>query len=55
MSSQNLPENDHVSRYFGFDDLDEEGLPSPGAFELREGEEYLSVDWLEFLLSLIHI
>ena len=42
-----IPDSDHVSRYCSPRTL-ENGLPTFKAFELREGDDYLSVNWLEY-------
>ena len=49
----NLPNDDHVMRYVPWrrlrrDENDNVVGFLPQAFELREGEEYLSVNWLQF-------
>lgn len=43
-----LPDTDHVSRYCKPSAVDEEGLPTEQAFSLRQGEDHLSVNWLEY-------
>ena len=48
MKGDPLPSSDHVSRYCKPKTLSEAGRPFGSAFFLREGEEYLSVFWLEF-------
>lgn len=53
MSVKPLPETDHVIRYVRKRLLRRDGDGNvvgvlPQAFELREGETYLSVTWLEF-------
>src|SRR5215216_3191402 len=50
---KNLPDEDHIIRYVPWQrlrrDQDDNVIGFlPHAFELREGEEYLSVNWLEF-------
>ena len=42
-----LPDEDHVSRYCNPSAV-EGGLPMASAFIPRRGEEYLSVNWLEY-------
>ena len=42
-----LPDEDHVSRYCNPSTV-EGGLPMASAFIPRRGEEYLSVNWLEY-------
>ena len=43
-----LPDDDHVSRYCKPSAIARDGLPLAAAFELRPGEDYLSVNWLEY-------
>src|SRR4051794_14954963 len=50
---KNLPDEDHVIRYVPWGRLrkdEDENVVGflPQAFELRDGESYLSVNWLEF-------
>lgn len=47
MTGAALPDNDHVARYCKPSAVDEQGMPMVGAFKLRAGEPYLSVNWLE--------
>ena len=47
MIGSELPEEDHVSRWCRKTHV-EDGFPSASAFELREMEETLSVNWLEY-------
>lgn len=42
-----LPDDDHVSRYCRPSNI-EDGIPTTAAFLPRSGEEYLSVNWLEY-------
>ena len=49
MNGDPLPEDDHVSRYCKPTSVDRQGLPMAAAFRLRQGEEYLSVNWVEYL------
>ncbi len=42
-----LPDKDHISRYCKPSTV-ESGRPMPAAFIPRKGEEYLSVNWLEY-------
>ena len=44
-----IPDEDHVSRYCKPTAMAQSGLPMAASFRLREGEEYLSVNWLEYL------
>lgn len=48
MKGQAIPDSDHVGRYCGARTV-ENGEISAAAFMLREGEGYLSVNWLEEL------
>ena len=48
MSNEPLPDGDHVARYCKPSTLDERGYPAPSAFTIRAGENYLSVNWLEY-------
>jgi hypothetical protein len=48
MKDQLIPEADHVARYCRASTV-EDGEISAAAFMLRQGEEYLSVNWLEEL------
>ena len=43
-----LPNDSRVSRYCRPTSIGEDGLPLWTAFELRENEDYLSVNWLEY-------
>lgn len=49
MNGDILPDQDHVSRLCAPSQLDEAGHPTASAFRLRADEEYLSVNWLEYL------
>jgi hypothetical protein len=51
MKGQPIPDFDHVARYCGPRTV-ENGEISAAAFMLRDGEEYLSVNWLEALKCL---
>ena len=42
-----LPDNHHFSRYCKPTAVGRDGLPTTAAFELRRGEDHLSVNWLE--------
>ena len=46
-SGDHLPLEDHVARYCKPRTI-QDGVPGSTAFELREGEPHLSVNWLEF-------
>jgi len=43
-----VPDNDTVSRYCKPSAVGQDGRPLSAAFRLRPGEDYLSVNWLEF-------
>ena len=47
MTGDPLPDDDHVARYCKPSSVDEQGMPMASAFQLRSGEQYLSVNWLE--------
>jgi len=46
MKGQAVPDSDHVARYCKPTTIDEDEIQAT-AFMLREGEEYLCVNWLE--------
>ena len=49
MTEPQVPDDDNLSRYCKPSYVDGNGLPMVSAFELKkEGEEYLSVNWLEY-------
>ena len=48
MTNHPLPADDHISRYCKPSAVDESGLPMANAFSLRQGENHLSVNWLEY-------
>ncbi len=48
MKGKPVPDNDHVSRYVGGSKITR-GRITGAAFELRPGEDALSVNWLEYL------
>ena len=52
MTRVSLPDGDHVSRYCKPSAVDERGLPLSAAFLPKQGEEYLSVNWLEYFRAL---
>ncbi|MDI2593106.1 hypothetical protein POF45_16965 [Pseudomonas sp. 681] len=55
MNGDILPNVDSVVRLCGGSHLDPDtGSPGPGAFMLREGENYLSVNWLEYFQQYSH-
>ena len=47
MRNEPLPDEHHVARYCKPSSV-EDGLPSAEAFTLKQDEEYLSVNWLEY-------
>jgi hypothetical protein len=51
MTGNEVPDSDHISRYSGGSHVKSDGTLSGAAFRLRKerNEEYLSVNWLEFL------
>lgn len=49
MQRDRVPDTDHISRNCGGAQVHEDGRISGIAFRLRESEEYLSVNWLEYL------
>ena len=49
MKGDRVPENHHISRYCSTTRCTEDGQVTGAAFELRQTEEYLSVNWMEFL------
>lgn len=51
MKGDTIPDEDHIARYCGYSDLDEDGQIGASAFMLnvKKDEKELSVDWLEFL------
>ena len=49
MSKATLPSDNHIGRYCGGSHVDEDSDVDGTAFRLRAGEEYLSVNWLEYL------
>lgn len=48
MKGQVIPDSDHVARYCKASSVEDEVI-SATAFMLREGEEYISLNWLENL------
>ena len=48
MSAAPLPDDDHTARYCKPTVIDDNGVPLTSAFELRNGENYLSTNWLEY-------
>lgn len=49
MRRDRVPDSDHISRYCGGAHIHEDGRISGVAFRLRESQQYLSVNWLEYL------
>jgi len=49
MKGERLPPGDHIARYCGGSHISEDGSVAPTAFHLRPAEEYVSVQWLEYL------
>ena len=49
MQDKHLPFNDNTARYCPGSKIDDNGEISPTAFHLRQGESFLSVEWLEYL------
>ena len=49
MKGGHIPDSDHIARYCGAARIMDSGNISGLAFKLRDGEEYLSVNWLEYL------
>lgn len=49
MKGDLIPDDDHVTRYVSGSKIAPSGRITGAAFQLRTGEESLSVNWLEFL------
>ena len=49
MKDDQVPDSDHITRYCGGSSVESDGTINRMAFRLRKDEEYLSVNWLEFL------
>ena len=49
MKGDQVPDSDHIARYCGGSSVESDGTINRMAFRIRNGEEYLSVNWLEFL------
>ena len=49
MKGDQVPDSDHISHYCKGTSIEADGSINGTAFQIREGEEYLSVNWLEFL------
>lgn len=52
VSAKPLPDEAHVSRYCRPGAVGQDGLPLVAAFQLKGGEDYLSVNWLEYFQAL---
>ena len=44
MTGDPLPDDDHVARYCKRSSVDEHGMPMASSFQLRSGEQHLSVN-----------
>ena len=51
MTGTPLPDGDHVARYCKPSSVRPDGRPFALAFRIRENEDYLSVNWLEYFQS----
>lgn len=49
MKGDQVPDSSHISRHCGGSAIKADGTIDGTAFRLRKDEEYLSVNWLEFL------
>lgn len=49
MKGDRVPDSDHISRYCRGSSVESNGTINRMAFRIRNEEEYLSVNWLEFL------
>ena len=49
MKGDRVPDSDHIARYCRGSSVESDGTINRMAFRIRKGEEYLSVNWLEFL------
>ena len=54
MSGTPLPNQDHVARYCKPSAIGTDGLPKVAAFELRERDSSLSVNWIEYFGRVRH-
>ena len=50
MTDRNIPDADNVARYCSPRTVNEDNIPTLDAFKFRNGEEFLSVNWTEFLV-----
>lgn len=48
MNKSPLDDHHNVARYYGLRSIGDNGLPTQTAFRLRNGEGFLSVNWLEY-------
>ncbi len=48
---KDIPDKDNVARYCSPGTINEYNMPTITAFRFRKGEEFLSVNWLEFLVQ----
>ena len=48
MTNNDIPDNNNVARYCSPRTINEDNMPTTSAFSIRDGEEYLSVNWLEY-------
>lgn len=46
--TKEISDDDHVTRYCKGNHIGTDGIPLPAAFELRDTDKYLSVNWLEY-------
>ncbi|MCI0558233.1 MAG: hypothetical protein MN733_07035 [Nitrososphaera sp.] len=49
MKGDPIADSEHISRYCGGSQVNEDGTINGVAFRVRLGDEFLSVNWLEFL------
>ena len=54
MDNDPIPPPDHIARYCSFKRLSADGSPTYFAFQLKPTENYLSVNWLEYLGQSTH-
>ena len=50
MTGRNIPDADNVARYCSPRTVNEDNMPTLDAFKFRNGEEFLSVNWIELLV-----
>lgn len=46
--ARKLGSRDHVARHCSPTQINKNGTPRPGAFQIKESEEFLSVSWIEY-------